>query len=387
MPDDVEEVSQIRVVHLLHTMDYGGVETVIINWLRTLHPGSVDISIVCFANPGGTEQLFVEAAERAGFNVETIPWSRRKPILKSAKSLVKILREHRAEVIHTHNTYADLVGLVAARRLGIRTVSSLYVLSSFGWKRKTLERMTLFALRYFDCVTAQCEATRRDICAGGINSEKVNVLHSGFEAAAPPLEESEREERRRKHGLEPHHVMMINVARLYPEKAHASLLREFRKINDAHPDTRLWILGRGPLEEEVKSLCTQLGLDDVVRFLGYVPDFDELICLADIQLHPSFTEGIPMAILSGMASGLPVVASAVGGIEEVIENDVRGLLVPSAADDGFSEAFYKAVTGLVEDVEERRRLGNAARRFIENDYSLENAALTLENIYRKLITA
>ncbi len=387
MSSESSDVSEIRAIHLLHSMDYGGVETIIINWLRTLRPERVKVSIVCFANPGGTEQLFIDAAARAGFDVQTIPWSRRKPILKSAKALTKIVKEHRAQIVHTHNTYADLVGLVAARRMGIRTVSSLYVLSSFGWKRKTLEWISLRALRHFDCVTAQCEATRKDICAGGVNPQKVKVLHSGYEAAEKAPAVSERLKQRATHGVEPNHILMVNVARLYPEKAQATLLREFRSIHDTYPDARLWILGRGPLEEDLHALCTDLGLDTVVRFIGYVPNFCELTQLADIQLHPSHTEGIPMAILSGMSVGLPIVASAVGGIDEVIEHGERGMLVPAADAPNFSDAFRGAVTTMIENAEERQRLGGNARQFIENEYSLENAAHTLERMYRDLIAS
>jgi glycosyltransferase involved in cell wall biosynthesis len=387
MTDESRDVSEIRVVHLLHTMDYGGVETIIVNWLRALHPERVKVSVVCFANPGGTEQLFIDAAVRAGFDVQTIPWSRRKPILSSAKLLAKIAQEHGAQIIHTHNTYADLVGLVAARRMGIRTVSSLYVWSAFGWKRRALEWISLQALRYFDCVTAQCEATRIDTCARGVAPEKVHVLHSGYEAAEEALDASERITQRAAHGIEPEHILMVNVARLYPEKAQERLLEEFRRIHDAHPETRLWILGRGPLEEELHSRCTELGLDDAVRFIGYVPNFKEITRLADIQLHPSYTEGIPMAILSGMSVGLPVIASDVGGIAEVIDDGNRGLLVPAADDPDFSRAFQSAVNGLVEDRDVRKKLGDSARHFIENEYSLENAAGTLERLYRDLVVS
>ncbi len=385
MTDESRDVSEIRVIHLLHTMDYGGVETIIVNWLRTLQPERVNVSIVCFANPGGTEQLFVDAAVRAGFDVQTIPWSRRKPILSSATQLAEILKKHRAQIVHTHNTYADLVGLVAARRLGIRTVSSLYVWSGFGWKRRALEWISLQALRDVDCVTAQCEATRRDTCARGIAPEKVHVLHSGYEAAEKALDESERATQRAAHGIEPNHVLMVNVARLYPEKAQARLLKEFQRTNELYPDTRLWILGRGPLEEELQELCTELGLDHAVRFIGYVPNFHELTRLADIQLHPSYTEGIPMAILSGMSVGLPIIASSVGGIAEVIADGERGILVPAADAPDFSDAYQRAVSTLVERLDDRKRLGDNARHFIENEYSLENAAVTLERLYRDVL--
>lgn len=116
--------SKIKVVHLLHTMDYGGVETIILNFLDGIDNDRFDVHMVCFANPGGTEHLFIEAAERAGVSVRTIPWHRGKPIPRSARALVRILRETQADIIHTHNIYADVVGLVAAKWVGIKTIDS-----------------------------------------------------------------------------------------------------------------------------------------------------------------------------------------------------------------------------------------------------------------------
>lgn len=375
----------IRVFHLLHTMDYGGVETIIINFLRTFDPKQVESTVVCFANPGGTEHLFVEAATAAGFQVHKIPWNRRKPILRSSNELGKLVKQYKPHIIHTHNTYADLVGLVTAKRHRLGTVSSLYVLSNFGWKRKALEWITLQALRHFDCVTAQCEATKRDICAGGIRPEKVEVLHSGFPPARTILDPAAREALRQSHGISPDEVLMVNVARLYPEKAQDILLEEFRVIRDARPNARLWFMGRGPCEEALKAKCTELGLDDAVAFLGFIPNPEERVQEADIQVHPSHTEGIPLAMLQGMAVGLPIIISDVGGIAEVLKDDVNGILVPPAGDPEFREAFRSNVIRLIDDAAERRRIGDEARRFIEGEYSLENAAAVLVGIYNKVL--
>ena len=385
MTDGPAGKPKIHVVHLLHTIDYGGVETIIINWIRALRSGEIRVSVVCFANPGRTERLFLEAASSAGIEVDTIPWNRRKPILKASTALCRILRERGADIIHTHNTYADLVGLVSAKRLKLRTVSSLYVLSSFGWKRKALEGITIQVLRFFDCVTAQCEATRQDLIHRGVSSSKVRLLHSGYESSVSPMDQSLRQEKRQEHGIDSDCVLLVNVARLYPEKAHENLLREFQTIHAERANTKLWILGRGPLEDGLKQLCTELGLDDSVWFVGYAQNFHEYMQLAEIQVHPSYTEGIPMAILSGMSVGLPVVASDVGGIDEVLLDGERGKLVPSADNEQFSEEFRSSVLSLIDSPEERARLGGNAADFIGGDYSLENAANILKDMYSELL--
>ena len=378
---------RITVVHVLHTIDYGGVETILINWLRVLDPERFEVHVVCFANPGGTEAPFLNAACRAGLGVRTVRWARRKPILRAARELARILREVKADVVHTHNVYADLVGLVAARLVGAKVVSSLFVWSDFGWKRNLLQRIDQWALRHFDLITTQCENTRQDTVARGLPPERTKVLISGFERPPEVPAAEERLRRRREMGIEDSHVVLANVARLYPEKAQDVLLRSFAALCDLHPETRLWIFGTGPLEASLRSLCGDLGLDGQVRFVGFVDDLMAYLPLLDIQVHPSYAEGVPLALCSGLAAGLPVVASAVGGVPEVLDEGRCGVLVPSAGDPAFSETYLEAVSGLVANPGERRRLGDAGRRFIETSYSLQSAAYELERTYVKLMGA
>ena len=121
-------------------MAHGGVETILVNWMKELRGSRIDVRLVCFTNPDGSEQPFLDACAREGIAVATIPWSRRKPVFKAARALGRILDEHRAEILHTHNTYADLVALACKPRRQLALVSSVYVWSDFGWKRNTCFR-------------------------------------------------------------------------------------------------------------------------------------------------------------------------------------------------------------------------------------------------------
>jgi glycosyltransferase involved in cell wall biosynthesis len=378
----------IKAVHLLHTIAYGGIETILINWFRKLKDDSnapIELSLVCFANQDQSEQAFLEAARREGIDVETIPWSRRKPIFSSGKKLAKLLRQKNAQVLHTHNTYADLTGLLAARLTGVRTVSSVYVWSDFGWKRNVLQWINQWALRSFDGVTAQCRTTLQQTCARGIDEKKVRILPSGFELNQDSIPSRERFEQRRSFGAADNDLVLINVARLYPEKAQDNLLREFQKAVALHPNLKLWILGVGPLEAELKALAGELRLEDRVRFFGFCNDLHRVLNLADIQVHPSHAEGIPMSILSGMASALPIIASDVGGISEVLEDNVSALLVPPASHPQFADRFQKAVVKLVSNRDLGTRLASQAAAFIRNEYSMEAALRKLEQLYRDVL--
>jgi len=369
------------VVHLIHTMAYGGVETALINWIRGMDAMRFAVHLVCFANPGGTEAPFVEAAERHGLTVEKIPWSRRKPLIRAARALARLLRVHQADILHTHGWYADFVGAIAKRLAPVKTITTLYVWSDFDWRRNIIQRIDQHVIRTYDQITGHCEETSRRTIARGIPRERVKTLSCGFEANRVELSAAERLARRRAMGVADDTRVLVNVARFYPEKAQDALLRSFVRIRAHRPDAHLWIAGVGPLEESLRALSTSLGLDAAVSFLGFVRELPELLALADVQVHPAVIEGVPLAICSGMAAGLPIVASAVGGLPEVLENGESGVLVPP----GDETRFADAVLDLLARPEEAARLGHNARRFIENDYSLPAAVRRVEQTYDELM--
>lgn len=377
-------VQPVRVVHLIHSVAHGGVETILVNWLQRLRKSRIDVRLVCFANTDHSEEPFLEACRRDGISVDTIPWSRRKPIFSAATRLSRILSDHKAEILHTHNTYADIVGLLC-RRDTLRLASSVYVWSDFGWKRNLLQAINQFALRRYDCVISQCGATRDELIRRGMPEATSRVVISGFDGAASPLPAAERLQRRRAHGIDDHMVLFANVARCYPEKAQRQLLDAFRAIRDQAPHARLWIYGTGPLEDELKAYAREIAVTDIVRFAGFTPDIDAELRLADAQVHPSFAEGVPLAVCSGMAAGLPLVGSAVGGIPEMIEDEVTGLLVPAAAEADFMERFIAAIARLASESDTRNRLGLCAKRFMENEYSMQAALEQLFEVYASLL--
>jgi glycosyltransferase involved in cell wall biosynthesis len=362
-------------------MAYGGVETAVLNWLERIDRSSFDPHLVCFENPGGTESHFVRAAETRGFSVDKVPWGRRKPMWKAARRLAQILHERDIRILHTHNWYADFVGALAALMVPVKTVTTLYVWSDFDWKRNFLQWLDQHVIRRFDVISAHCEDTRRKTVALGIPEERVRTLICGFDAPRVELSAAERELRRSQFGIKPGEIVLGNIARLYPEKAQESLLRIFRQIIEDEPKTRLWIVGIGPLEERLKSLTAELGLRERVSFLGFIDDLPNFLPLVDIQVNSSTAEGVPLAICSGLAAGLPIVATAVGGLPEILDYGRHGILV----DPGDERGFVDAVLHLIHNSEERIRLGKLGQQFISNEYSLDVAVARLHKTYREVL--
>lgn len=372
---------RVRVAMLIHTMAYGGVETTVLNWTRALDPARFDVRLVCFENSDRSEQPFVDAAARLGLTVSKIPWGRHKPLIRAARTMARYIREWGVDVLHCHNPYGNLIGFLTRVFVPVRTMTTLYLWGEFGFRQKLLEAVDRLVLHSFDLVSAHCEQAVRQTVERGISEKNVKLLLSGFAEHPAVLSTSVREEARREFGAGRGDFVLLNIARFWPEKAHDVLLRGFRLILNSHPHAKLWLAGVGPLEQDTRSLAQSLELGDAVQFIGFQPNLPRLLALADMQVHPSHIEGVPLAICSGMAAGLPIVATAVGGIPEVIRSGRNGILVPPAS----PETFAQAVSTLLNDKVTRDHLGAEARRFIQEEYSLDAAARRLGQTYEELL--
>ncbi len=372
---------KIRVAHLVHSMAYGGIETIVLNWLGAIDRDRFEVHLFCFANPGETETQFVEAAARRGFDTVRIPWSRRKPVFRSARLLARHLRERRIDILHCHNTYAQLVTVVAARLAPVRTIATYYVWGRFGWKRGLLQWADRLTMPLLDEVSAQCEDALAATVWLGMPAVRVRLLTCGNESSTVRLGPGERALRRRELGVQDRDVVLIYVARFWPEKAHDVMLRGFRRVLNQRPEAMLWLAGDGPCLSAAQALSEDLGLTSRTRFLGYRTDVADLLALADIQVHPSDLEGVPLAVCEGMAAGLPIVATATGGIPEVLRHEESGLLIERQRPDRLAAAVLR----LIGDPGECTRLGAGARRFIEQEYSLRAATARLEAVYESMV--
>lgn len=371
----------IRVAHLIHTVAYGGIETALLNWIEEFDKREFEVELLCFSNPGHTELPFVDAAERRNLTVHTIPWHRGKPVLQGAWQLSQFLRKHRIQILHCHNTYANIVGLLAARLAGARAVTTLYVWGDFGRVRNALQRIDRWLLPYFSQVTAHCQETFQRTVDLGFPADRLQLLPCGFKAERCVMEGEDRRVGRKALGAGENNTVLIHVARFYPEKAHDLLLHAFQSVLESRPQARLWLLGVGPLLEQTQALCRELGLESTVTFLGFQPELSRFLALADIQVHPSDDEGVPLAICEGMSQGLPIVATRVGGLAEVIRDERSGLLVSRRDGAECSRALIR----LIDDAELRGRLGREASRFIREEYSLEAAVQRVQNVYRQVL--
>ena len=354
----VSTPAHIRVGVLLHTVAYGGIETIVLNWLKTISPERFTTYLFCFANPGNTEAPFVEAATRAGFPVYRLPWGRRKPLVAASRALSHYIRAFHIEIVHAHNPYADMVTAMTKWRTGVKILTTLYVSDEIGWKRQVLEWLNQWVLRTFDQVTAQSEDALRATIARGIPRAKTRVLPSGYAGARVRLAPAERDRRRAALGAQPEDVVLINIARFWPEKAHDDLLRAFRAIVAASHRCACGWRGSGRARPRSDSWRVPSGSPPpACNFWAFGPTCPNYWPSVDMQVHPSLKEGIPLALCCGMAVGLPIVATRVGGVPEILSHNETAILVAPRQ----PHALAQAVLDLLAAPTKRQTLGNAVR--------------------------
>jgi sugar transferase (PEP-CTERM/EpsH1 system associated) len=351
-----------RVVHVVTTLAVGGLEKVVLDLMRFATPDRFAMRVVCLDESGVLEEQFA----RIGVPVDVIGTAGSVParILRLAKHL----RQVKPHLLHTHNPQAHLHGALAARLAGVPTV----VHTKHG--REYMERPALaWASRQASRWTSRFVAVSEDAASvarevEGVPAGIVRVIHNGIDtdlfAARTP-----------RTVLAPRRA--VTVGRLSPIKDHATLLHAVRRVVDTVPTFQLDIVGDGPVKPELEARCESLGLCGRVHFHGYHEQVAGFLAAADFFVLPSISEGVSIALLEAMASGLPAVATDVGGNREVVVTGETGYLVPARAADVLAAVMVR----ILSDVAGLERMGRAARRRVEQQFNLRTMVQQYEQLY------
>lgn len=302
--------------------------------------------------------------QRSAFPLGPSPWRR----------LYGIMRRESIDILHAHMPRASVPGSVIARLARVPVVISHEHGSAIEGKRirPLLDRHVV--ARLSTVVLAVSEWDRRQLIElERIPADRIDVLHNGI--AAPPVSGADV---RPGLGLTGSDRLIGAVGRLYPEKAYDDLIRAMALL-DGGDAVQCAIVGIGPDEQRLRDLISELGVGDRVRLLGRRTDIADFIRGLDVAVMCSTREGSPLALLEYMAGAAPVVATAVGGIPEILEDGVSGLLVAPSNPAALAGALQRALG----DQELARRLGKAARERQRAEYDLDVVVRRLEELYHR----
>jgi glycosyltransferase involved in cell wall biosynthesis len=219
---------------------------------------------------------------------------------------------------------------------------------------------------------------------GVAKSNNLSVIHSGVDLNRFKLNAAETNHKRKELSIPPDSLVVGYVGWLIPIKGVTYLVDAMAEVIQRHPNSLLVLVGKGDekAEEEIKlkEQVENLGLVDNVRFLGWRPDVNEIMGFFNIFVLPSLNEGMGRVLVEAMAAGLPIVASRVGGIPDLVKDGENGLLVPPAN----ASALAKAISDLLTDKKKQKRMAEAGKKMCR-PYSAEAMVEQIDHLYRELL--
>lgn len=359
---------RLRVLIITDEMEVGGTQRQIVTLARHIDPSRFELTVAYFRN----RSFLVDDLERAGVRVVCVP--KKHPIDPVFLWKLRGLLKQGFDVIHCVSFTGELWGTVARKVAGrIPLITS--VRSTYGWYSSLQWFLKRWVSRSSRCVVANSHSgADLAVAKMGIDRKTVRVVYNGIESHGGATADPQMT--RRELGVAPDAVLCLFMGRLVPQKNVTSLLHAFARLSTAGRSFVLLIAGEGPLRGEIEALIHDLGLAGRAKLLGRREDAPRLVESCDLLVQPSLWEGLSNVILEAMAAGKPVVASDMGG-RELVVNDVSGLLYPS----GDVTALADCLATLIADDEMRRRMGEAGRRRVLEDFSMEAMVRTMESIY------
>jgi glycosyltransferase involved in cell wall biosynthesis len=367
-----------RVLHILK--EYRGNYPLLNEYIKALPPDRYR-STVCYLSgrPDGRNELHHIASD-----VKYLQFGKRYlkyflPVVISR--LCDIIKSEQVQIIHCHRHRATVIGTMAAGFCGKPCViSHVHGLSRTRSKKRYLTNWVL--LRKVARIIAVSDSVRLDVLNTNraLPPDKVVTVRNGLNISSIDGVNITRDEVRMRLGITGNETVFGTVGRLTPTKGQSYLIEAFAEVVGKIPASRLVIVGDGPLYGKLQKQVEDLNLWTKVFFTGYRNDVRELLRGFDVFILPSIAEGLSIALLEAMASRLPVVASRVGGIPEVLDSDC-GRLVP-ARDPGSLARVMEELAGL--DEKQQSLLGNSARKKVETSFTTEAMQKGIRAVYDSL---
>jgi L-malate glycosyltransferase len=360
-------VGPIGLFLMINTFETGGSERQCALLVQNVNASRFEVHVGC-VNPRGPLVSQFGKYKQFPLGTSLLGWK----AFRSRFALTHHLRQNHIQVAHAFDFYTNLTLIPCARLARVPVVIGSH--RQLGdLLTPTQFRAQAATFRWCDAVVCNSQAGADRLAAAGIAREKLAVIGNAmpgaiFEPAEPLLPP----------GQAPRVTMIARMNAHY--KNHAGFLRIAAEVHKQLPDAEFLLVGDGPLRAELERQSAALGLADRVLFLGDRGDIPAILASSDLSVLTSDSEGLSNVILESMAAGLPVVAYAVGGNPELV-NDDRGTLVPP----GNEAEFASVICRLLSDANFRREQGLNARRFAEQNFSLAHVCRQYEDLYMNLL--
>ncbi|HZY64218.1 MAG TPA: glycosyltransferase family 4 protein [Edaphobacter sp.] len=362
----------MKVLHIISSGGMYGAEAVILNLSRAHNESGHSSMLAVFANSPNPNLQLHEAAQQEGIESHLISCNGQidRTVTRSIRELVNSTG---ADVVHAHGYKADVYTYFALRKTKTPFVSTCHNWIDDNLSVVLYGNADRFILRSYAGVIAVSDAVKVRLVSAGVNEKKIALIRNGidlrpFANAIPSLRTDDR-------------LTVGWIGRLSNEKGPDIFLRAAQRVLTECPDARFILVGDGPDLEMLKMLAKELAIEESVTFAGRRQDMPAVYASLDVMVSSSRQEGLPMAILEGMASGLPLVATAVGDVSTLVREGSTGFLTRSED----VESIADGITKLLQNPELRKQFGAAGREVVRDEFSAGRMAKEYLRVYEKVI--
>ena len=347
----------------------GGVESVIMNYYRHLDHSKVQFDFICDED---STRIPYDEIKKLGGRVFLVPKYQNLP--KYLKALEKLFKENQYRIVHSNINTLSVFPLYAAKKAGvpIRISHSHSTSNPKEWKRNLIKNILRpFSKRYATDYFACSELAGRYLFGNkAFDQGEVKIIHNAIDVEKFKFDEVARKKLRKEFEIKDSTIVIGHVGRFVQQKNHTFLVDVFKEFHGKNPDSKLLLVGSGPLEDEIKKKVDRLGLKDSVLFLGQRDDINKLYSVMDIFCLPSLYEGLPVVGVEAQAAGLPTIFSNRISEEVIISSYAKNV---SIQDTGF---YIEKINKAIRSIKKQRPYATVFEYM-----DINNEASTLEKIY------
>lgn len=365
-----EKFKKINLIHIIYTLDTGGLEKLVLELCRRIDNSRVKQFVCCLTNEGELTSSFT----CAGIKVFCLGKKEGLCYLLPLR-IAKLCRSKKTDIVHTHDGTANLYGAFGAKFAGVKKIYN----TEHGricydtWRKKSFNKILARFNTKMVCVSQKIKS---DLIVMGVPEQKLLVIPNGIDLELYKAT-FDSNIKRTSLGLKPGNFVICSVGRLSIEKNHLLLIEAAKNIILRIPETKILIVGDGPLRIILEAKIKELNLHDYVFLLGTRNDIPEILAASDCFVSTSNFESFGLAILEAMAAGVPVVATAVGGVPELVKPEITGTLVQPVNPVSISEA----VCGIRNNPAFAKTTSLNAKKMVDEKYSIETMIRSYENLY------
>lgn len=378
---------KIKVLHIITRFNIGGAQEVALSIITGLDKNKFDTVLI-----SGPQDFDIDKKNKLDIAIIIIPDLVRKiNPLRDLMALVRLylfIKKNKFDIVHTHTSKAGILGRVAAKLAGVPIIfytphGGIFDPIFCGSKALfLLSKIESLVASFTDKIITCSEHERRDFLEHKIATyDKYVTMYWGIREQDSFLKTYDSSLKRRELNISDSDILIGSIARLVPQKGHLFCLEALRILVNSFPKAKLLIAGDGILKSDIEVKIKELDLSDNVIMIGCRSDVPEILACLDILLHASIWEGTPILIIEAMLMGKAIIATKVGGVPELIEDGVTGILVPPYD----KEALVRAITTLINDKALAKKIGEAARRHAKEKLNFELMIKNITNLYNSFI--